>query len=59
MVSTTGKAVATLVNTMKDTYYSNVESGALSGDIFTPESLTGKNLTLRNSPTVISALKTA
>lgn len=36
MVSTTGKAVATLVNTMKDTYYSNVESGALSGDIFTP-----------------------
>jgi len=25
-----------LVNTMKDTYYSNVESGALSGDIFTP-----------------------
>ena len=27
MVSTTGKAVATLVNTMKDTYYSNVESG--------------------------------
>ena len=36
MLSTTGKAVATLVNTMKDTYYSNVESGALSGDVFTP-----------------------